>query len=94
MENVVNKINTNDKIALAQNSSENIKKLIYTIRGKQVMLDSDVAMLYHYETKKIIIVNTKMYNLGKIFLYKIVHFYLVLFVQFYFALLKFLCHIY
>lgn len=32
---------------------EDIKNLIYTIRGKQVMLDSDVAMLYHYETKKI-----------------------------------------
>lgn len=31
----------------------NIKDLIYTIRGKQVMLDSDVAMLYHYETKYI-----------------------------------------
>ena len=30
-----------------------IKNLIHTIRGKQVMLDSDVAMLYHYETKKI-----------------------------------------
>ena len=29
-------------------SIENIKNLIYTIRGKQVMLDSDVAMLYHY----------------------------------------------
>ncbi len=34
-------------------SNEDIKKLIYTIRGKQVMLDSDVAMLYHYETKNI-----------------------------------------
>ncbi len=34
-------------------SNENIKNLIYTIRGKQVMLDSDVAMLYNYETKKI-----------------------------------------
>ena len=34
-------------------SNEDIKKLIYTIRGKQVMLDSDVAMLYHYETKSI-----------------------------------------
>ena len=34
-------------------SDEEIKSLIYTIRGKQVMLDSDVAMLYHYETKKI-----------------------------------------
>lgn len=30
---------------------ENIKKLIYTIREKQVMLDSDVAMLYQCETK-------------------------------------------
>ena len=27
--------------------------MIYEIRGKQVMLDSDVAMLYHYETKNI-----------------------------------------
>jgi hypothetical protein len=33
-------------------SNEEIKNLIYTIRGKQVMLDVDVAMLYHYETKK------------------------------------------
>ena len=32
---------------------EDIKNLIYTIRGKQVMLDSDVAMLYHYTTKNI-----------------------------------------
>lgn len=53
MENAVEKINTNDKIALAQNSSENIKNLIYTIRGKQVMLDSDVAMLYQCETRNI-----------------------------------------
>ena len=34
-------------------SNEEIKSLIYTIRGKQVMLDSDVAMLYHYSTKRI-----------------------------------------
>lgn len=34
-------------------SNEEIKNLIYTIREKQVMLDSDVAMLYHYETKNI-----------------------------------------
>ena len=33
--------------------NEDIKNLIYTIRGKQVMLDSDVAMLYHYTTKNI-----------------------------------------
>ena len=32
---------------------EDIQKRIYTIRGRQVMLDSDVAMLYHYETKRI-----------------------------------------
>ena len=34
-------------------SNEEIKNLIYTIRGKQVMIDSDVAMLYHYPTKRI-----------------------------------------
>ena len=34
-------------------SNEEIKNLIYTIRGKQVMFDSDVAMLYHYETKRV-----------------------------------------
>ena len=34
-------------------SSDEVKNLIYTIRGKQVMLDSDVAMLYHYETKNV-----------------------------------------
>lgn len=32
-------------------SIEEIQNLIYTIRGKQVMLDSDVARLYHCETK-------------------------------------------
>ena len=32
---------------------EDIKKKIYTIRGKQVMLDSDVAKLYKYETKNV-----------------------------------------
>ena len=32
---------------------QDIKNLIYTIRGKQVMLDSDVAMLYNYTTKNI-----------------------------------------
>ena len=34
-------------------SSNEIKELIYNIRGKQVMLDSDVARLYHYETRRI-----------------------------------------
>ncbi len=32
-------------------NDEIIKNLIYTIRGKQVMLDSDVAMLYESETR-------------------------------------------
>ena len=43
----------NNLIVQNELSNEDIKKLIYTIRGKQVMLDSDVAMLYHYETKNI-----------------------------------------
>ena len=43
----------NDLVIQNELSNEDIKKLIYTIRGKQVMIDSDVAMLYHYETKKI-----------------------------------------
>ncbi len=32
-------------------NNEDIKNLIYTIRGKQVILDSDVAMLYQTETR-------------------------------------------
>lgn len=41
--------------SVTQNSPDinNIKNLIYTIRGKQVMIDSDVAQLYHYETRRI-----------------------------------------
>lgn len=34
-------------------SKEDIKSLIYTIRGKQVILDNNVAKLYHYETRRI-----------------------------------------
>ena len=44
MENEINNLIVQDHL-----SNEEIKNLIYTIRGKQVMLDSDVAMLYHYE---------------------------------------------
>ncbi|VWL84982.1 hypothetical protein OMES3154_00254 [Oceanivirga miroungae] len=33
--------------------TENIKNLIYEIRGKQVMLDSDLAKLYQVETKRL-----------------------------------------
>ena len=43
----------NKESGIEKYETDNIKNLIYTIRGKQVMLDSDVAMLYHYETKKI-----------------------------------------
>ena len=53
-------MNENNNIALVDEEvnivkydTENIKNLIYTIRGKQVMLDSDVAMLYQYTTKNI-----------------------------------------
>ena len=35
------------------NTNDEIKNLIYTIMEKQVMLDSDVAMLYNYSTKRI-----------------------------------------
>ena len=48
-----NIIAINDELNIEHYNIENIKNLIYTIRGKQVMLDSDVAMLYHYETKYI-----------------------------------------
>ena len=30
-----------------------IEDMIYEVRGKQVMLDSDLAKLYHVETKRI-----------------------------------------
>ena len=48
-----NVILVNKESDVVKYETENIKNLIYTIRGKQVMLDSDVAMLYHYETKYI-----------------------------------------
>ena len=48
MENETKNLIVKDEI-----SNEEIKNLIYTIRGKQVMLDSDVARLYHYETRRI-----------------------------------------
>ena len=42
---------TKDGTNMIDYTTENIKNLIYTIRGKQVMLDSDMAMLYHCETR-------------------------------------------
>ena len=42
-----------EELNVVRYETKNIKNLIHYIRGKQVMLDSDVAMLYHYETKNI-----------------------------------------
>lgn len=46
-------IEENKNANIVEYKAEDIKNLIYTIRGKQVMLDSDVGNLYHYETKRI-----------------------------------------
>lgn len=43
----------NEELNVVKYETEDIKNLIYTIRGKQVILDSDVARLYHYPTKRI-----------------------------------------
>ena len=54
MEEISNNIvPVNKKENMVKYKTENIKNLIHTIRGKQVMLDSDVAMLYQYTTKNI-----------------------------------------
>lgn len=42
-------------LELQEKENINIVNMIYEIRGKQVMLDSDVAMLFGYETKDLII---------------------------------------
>lgn len=41
----------NEELNAVTYEVENIRNLIYTIRGKQVMIDSDVAMLFQYATK-------------------------------------------
>ncbi len=38
---------------LVEINSSKIKDLIYTIRGKQVMFDSDLAIIYNYEVKRL-----------------------------------------
>jgi hypothetical protein len=46
--------NKNEEIAaMPQTQVEDVKSLILTIRGRQVLLDSDVAMLYGYEKRAI-----------------------------------------
>ncbi len=43
----------NNLPVMAEASTEQIQNLIYVIRGKQVMIDSDLAMLYRVETKRL-----------------------------------------
>lgn len=50
-ENIIAPIN--EELNVEEYGINDIKNMIYTVRGKQVMVDSDVAMLYHYETKYI-----------------------------------------
>ena len=37
---------------LIETEEKRIESMIYEIRGQQVMLDSDLALLYQVETKK------------------------------------------
>ncbi len=53
MNNYTNIKPVNKDLNIVEYGKLDIKNLIYYIRGKQVMLDSDVAMLYHYQTKRI-----------------------------------------
>ncbi|MBR0426801.1 MAG: ORF6N domain-containing protein [Clostridia bacterium] len=43
----------NEDLNVVKYEVEDIKQKIYTIRGKQVILDSDIAKLYEVETKKL-----------------------------------------
>lgn len=38
---------------ILKNEKVNISSIIYRVRGEQVMLDTDLALLYHVETKRI-----------------------------------------
>ena len=51
MKNENNIAPINEDLNIEKYEEEVIKNLIYCIRGKQVMLDSDVAKLFKYETK-------------------------------------------
>lgn len=43
----------NEELDVVEYEIEDIKQKIYTIRGRQVMLDKDIAMLYEVKTKQI-----------------------------------------
>lgn len=46
--------NTNVKVpVIVESAEEKIEKLIHYVRGQQVMIDSDLAMLYNVETKRL-----------------------------------------
>ena len=51
MENVKDIAPINEDLNVEKYEVENIKNLIYNIRGKQVILDSDIADLYNVETR-------------------------------------------
>ena len=53
MDNQINTIQIKENLSKKNYKIDNIEEKIYTIRGKQVMLDSDVATLYNYETRRI-----------------------------------------
>ena len=42
--------NSNNELIPVAIESKDIESLVYVIRGKQVILDSDLAMLYQVET--------------------------------------------
>ena len=51
MSSVNNIAPINEDYNIAKYEIDDIKQRIYTIRGKQVILDSDIATLYDVETK-------------------------------------------
>ena len=53
MNNENNIAPANEDLNIVKYESDDIKNLIYTIRGKQVILDSDIAKQYGVETKRV-----------------------------------------
>jgi len=53
MSNVNNIAPINENPNIVKYEIDDIKQRIYTIRGKKVILDSDIAVLYEVETKKL-----------------------------------------
>ena len=53
MSNVNNIAPINEESNIVKYEIDDIKQKIYMIRGKQVILDSDIAVLYEVETKKL-----------------------------------------